>query len=88
MELGCPLDHNVIETEDEKDKKYSDLITELKKMRPGVPMRVAPIVIGNTGLVSDRANKHPDSLEIEVRLAALQKTAAMQTVRILNLHKN
>ena len=87
IEIGCPLDKNVISTEDRKTTNYGPLITELRKKRPGKSVRVVPIVIGVTGLVSQRAHENLDSLGLDLQLGMLQKIAAMQTIRILNQHK-
>ena len=50
-------------------------------------MRCVPIVVGNTGLVTTKAGPNLASLDLDLNLRALQKIAAMQTVRIVNLHK-
>ena len=87
IEIGCPLDKNVVTPEDEKTKKYGDLAEDLRRLRPGVEVKIVPIVIGNTGLVSKNAKEYLEKLEIETPLRALQKTAAMQTIRLMNMHK-
>ena len=87
IEIGSPLDKNVISTEDEKTTKYANLMSELRKKRSGIAVRIVPIVIGATGLVSQRAEEYLASLNLDLHLGALQKIAAMQTIRILNLHK-
>ena len=33
IEVGCPLDYNVTEVEDEKTKKYVELAGELRKLK-------------------------------------------------------
>ena len=87
IEIGCPLDKNVVSTEDEKTKKYGDLASELRRLKPEKTIKIIPIVIGNIGLVSVRAKEYLDSLELDLSLQALQKTAAIQTIRIINSHK-
>lgn len=88
IEIGCPLDRNVVETQDEKTKKYRDLETKIKQLRgEGTTTRTVPIVIGNTGMVTVDAERHLSELELDLSLETLQKTAAMQTVGMLNRHK-
>ena len=60
---------------------------DLRRLGPGVELKIVPIVIGNTGPVSTNAKEYIEKLEIEMPLSALQKTAVMQTIQLKNMHK-
>ena len=68
--------------------KNVDLAGELRKLTPGTPARVAPIVIGNTGLVRGDAKGNLEKLGLDINLRSLQKTDTIQTVKIPNMHKS
>ena len=86
IEVGCPLDRNVISTEEEKAKRYVPMKEELERMDPGTRVEIVTIVIGNTGLISKETVRNLDSLNIRLKAEALQKTAAIQTVKIVRNH--
>lgn len=59
IEIGCPCDKRVLETEHERRREYMPPLRELGKMymRRQVTVRVVPIVIGNTRVIRADVSK-------------------------------
>ena len=88
LEIGCPLDKNVTDTETEKATKYDALERDLRRQKTARgedgKIRTVPIAIGCTGLVTDKIKTYLNSLELDLKLVDLQKTAATHTIQILS----
>ena len=83
IEVGCPSDPRVSETQKEKEEKYIELQTELSKLRKKKVV-ILTIVVGNTGVVASRAARNVATLGTNIDLGWLQKIALTETAKIIS----
>ena len=81
IEIGCLLDKSVVEAEEVKGSKYTELSNQLHRVFQRTTTAV-PIVIGNTGVVSEKCKKGAEKISSGVELRQLQKIATRETVKI------
>ena len=82
MNFAVLADHWVKLKECEKKYKYLDLARELEKLR-NMKLTVIPIVVGAFGTVTKRLVQGLEVLEITGRVAIIQTTTLLRSVRIL-----
>lgn len=82
IEVSVPADSNVVESEQAKYSKYIPLMNQLVAVH-SKPTKIVPIVVGNTGLVSVNIQRYLQQIGISTPIQKLQKTAAMESVKIL-----
>lgn len=82
IEIGCSADHNVAETQEWRFTKYSPLADQLT-IAHTKPVRVVPIVVGHTGVITRDLARNIESLGIKGPIAKLQETVAVESVRII-----
>lgn len=58
-------------------KIYTDLQTEMRLTKKK-PVKITPIVIGNTGLIAKKCVEDIAELDIELDVVSLQKIAAVE----------
>ena len=75
-------DRNVIIKEAEKILKYKDLTTEIQRMW-NVKTKVTAVIIGATGTISKSFRKYVSNIPGNHEVKELQKTAILDTARIL-----
>lgn len=83
IEVACPLDKNVVVTEEEqKEPRYDDLS---RQMQQAFKKRVHPIsiVIGNTGIVTERCEENLRYIDCDIKMEWLQKIAANETAALV-----
>lgn len=84
IDIGCPLNHNLINTEVEKRNKYENLAIEIKHVWGMEQVKIVPIIITATGLVSTNLPNYLIQLGIQPNIIdALQKAVALQTCHIV-----
>ena len=83
MDIASPWDHRVHEKEGEKIEKYQNFKREIGKLWGIRQQEVVPVVVGALGLVRKRLDTWLDKLGIAIRTGLLQKTALLETARIL-----
>ena len=71
------------EKEGEKIEKYQNFKREIGKLWGIRQQEVVPVVVGALGLVRKRLDTWLDKLGIAIRTGLLQKTALLETARIL-----
>ena len=81
IEVGCPLDKNVVATEEVKSSKYGRLNNELYKQFGKTTVTV-PIVVGNTGVITEKFQAYVEQLEIGAQAHVIQKIATRVAVMI------
>ena len=75
-------DRNVIRKEAEKNLKYKDLTTEIRRMW-NLKARVIPVIIGATGTLSKSFRKYVSDIPGNHDVKKLQKTVILGTAHIL-----
>ncbi len=100
IEVSAPTDHNAALMKDRKRAKYANLFAGMTVQESGwvdfVPVvgmtvqesgwvEFVPVVVGATGVVSEGVVRSVERLGVELDLAWLQKIAALETARILNI---
>ena len=75
-------DRNVIQKEAEKILIYKDLTTEIQRMWK-VKTKVKPVIIGETGTISNSSRKYMSNIPGKHEVKELQKTAILGTAHIL-----
>jgi hypothetical protein len=72
----------VIKKEAEKILKYKDLTIEIQCMW-NVKTKVIPVIIGATGTISKSFRKYVSNIPENHKVKELQKTAILDTARVL-----
>lgn len=89
VDIGCPLTSNLQKTEIEKVNKYQNLAIELKHTWQLEEVKVVPIIISVTGIVSKSFSKHIEQLSLpKILLREIQKAAILQTCHIVRKFLN
>lgn len=84
IDIACPLTHNILKTEAEKISKYENLSMELKRCWALESVRIIPIVISATGVLSKRMPINLQTLELPLSiLPAIQKAVILQTCHMV-----
>ena len=83
IDVAVPGDSRVNEKEIEKIEKYQDLKRELIRIWKLKKVQVVPVVVGALGCISKKFEKWMETLEINVGVSTIQKTALLGTARIL-----
>ena len=85
FEVSCPADLNVLAKETEKGCKYQPLVSELRSLHPGMSIKVIPVVIGHTGLVTSQSNQFLNKIPgfRNSLFNHLQKATFIGTIHIL-----
>lgn len=80
VEVGIPLSHNLIRTEQEKAAKYKNLEFELKRLWHLKEIKTVPIIMSVEGLCTKQLRPNIESLGLPNGLAILiQKAVVLQT---------
>ena len=87
VDIASPRDHRVYEKEGEKTEKYQDLKREIGRLWGIRHVEVVPEVVGALGVVSKRLDALLEKPAITIRTGLLQKTALLDTARILRNSK-
>ena len=83
IEVGVPLDKNVIATEEEqKEQRYTDLKRYMARAFKK-PTRVTTVVIGHTGVITKRGVENIKSLDCDIQVHWLQKMVTNETANIV-----
>jgi hypothetical protein len=82
IDVAIPGDRNVIQIEAENIWKYKDLTIEIQRMW-NVKTRVIPVIIGETGTISNSFRKYVSTIPGNHEVRELQKTAILGTAHIL-----
>ena len=77
-----PMDHRVVDKENEKIDKYMDLATEIRRDHK-VTVEIIPIIIGAMGTVPKRLTKYLKDLEIPDIVGSMQMAVLICTGKIL-----
>lgn len=89
VDIGCPLTNNLQKTEREKVIKYQNLAIEIRHIWELNDVRIIPIIISATGVVTKHFVKHLDQLNIPKGLIkTIQKAAILQTCHIVRKFLN
>ena len=85
VDVVCPFDTRIKDTERTKIEKYTDLKYELLKVWKGEVTKVfiLPVIIGALGTMTNNVQKNLDLLNIGSKAGNLQKIALLGTARIL-----
>ena len=83
VDIAVPAGRRVEEKEQEKVEKYQDLKREIGRMWEIRKVQVVPVVIGALGSVSKGFDKWIGKLDIQCNFVDMQKTALLETARIL-----
>ena len=84
VNFPVPADHKIKLKESEKQDKYLDLASELKKLW-NMKATIIPIVIGVFGTVTKGLLKGLEDLEVGRRVETIQTRALSRTARILRI---
>ena len=82
VDIAVPGDTKVNTKGDEKIEKYRDLSRELGRLWR-VKCRVVPVVVGALGTIATRLSAHLKTLDINLSIETIQKSAILGTARIL-----
>ena len=82
VDFAVPFDSRVVEKEKEKIEKYQDLARELKKIW-NMKVKVVPIVLRSLGTIPPLLTKRLEGIGIRTRIVELQKTALLNSARIV-----
>ena len=85
VDVTIPGDERVNEREVEKIEKYKVLKDETARMWDMKEVIVIPVVVGALGAISTGFEKYITAIGIEMRVKHAQKTALLETARILGL---
>ena len=83
LDVAVPGDGRVKDKELEKIEKYQLLKEEVGRIWGMKKVKVIPVVIGALGAISDKFDKHTEEIGVQIRLQVIQKTALLDTARIL-----
>ena len=83
MDVGRSGDRNVIKREAEKVWKYSEALLIERQHMWNVEITVIPVIRGATGTISKSFRKYLSNLPGKHEIKELQKTAMLDTARIL-----
>ena len=83
MEVAIPGGTRVCGKKQEKIEKYSLLKDEIARSWQMKKAVVIPIVVGALGTITTKFEKHIESIEIEIRIEHVQKSALLGTARII-----
>ena len=75
IEVGVPSDYSVLRTDRQKNMKYTELATEIKKMWHCNDAEIIPVVLGATGLIKKSLQLNLNRLPTKVTVAELQREA-------------
>ena len=82
IDVAILWDRNVMKKEDENILKYKDLTTEIQRMW-NVKTNVMPVIIGETGTISQSFRKYLSNIRGKHEIKELQKTAILGRAHIL-----
>ena len=85
VDIAVPGDTRIKTREQDKILKYQDLKREIKKLWNLKPVKVVPIVVGALGAVTPNLRKHLDSVDCNLSISNIQKTAVLGSARILRM---
>ena len=87
VDIAVPGDEGIKTREQDKILKYQDLKREIKKLWNLKSVKVVPIVVGALGAVTPIPNlrKHLDSVDCNLSISNIQKTALLGSARILRM---
>ena len=83
IDVTIPGDTRVCDKEREKIEKYSLLKDEIARLWQMKKVIVIPIVVGALGTITTKFEKYIESLETEIRIKHVQKSALLGTARII-----
>ena len=83
LNVVIPGDTRVCDKERENIEKYSLLKDEISRLWQMKKVVVIPIVVGALGTITAKFEKYIESLEIEIRIEHVQKSALFGTARII-----
>ena len=83
IDIAIPADVRVEEKEKEKVRKYNDLKKEIRRLWKLRNMEIIPALIGALRSVSAEFDKWIGKLGITYNVGVTQKSALLETVRIL-----
>ena len=83
IDVAIPGDTRVCDKEQEKIEKYSLLKDEIARLWQMKKVVVIPIVVGALGTIRIKFEKYIESVEIEIRIEYVQKSALLRTARII-----
>ena len=82
VDVSIPMDHRVVDKENEKIEKYLDLATEVKRDHH-VKVEIIPIVIGALGTIPKRLSKYLVDLGVRDIVGGAQISVLICTGKIL-----
>ena len=85
VDIAVPGDTRIKTREQDKILKYQDLKREIKKLWNLKSVMVVPIVVGALGAVTPNLRKHLDSVDCNLSISNIQKTALLGSARILRM---
>ena len=85
VDIAVPGDTRIKTREEDKILKYQDLKREIKKLWHLKSVKVVPIVVGALGAVTPNLRKHLDSVDCNLSISNIQKTALLGSARILRM---
>ena len=85
VDIAVPGDTRIKTREQDKILKYQDLKREIKKLWNLKSVKVVPIVVGALGAVTPNLRKHLDSVDCNLSISNIQKTALLGSARILRM---
>ena len=89
IDISCPLSTNLQKTEAEKIRKYQNLCIDMKLTWQLSEVRVVPVVISVTGVVTEKLKTSLEKLNLpQTLIKHLQRTTIMQTCHIVRKFLN
>ena len=83
IDIAIRVNVRVEEKEKEKVRKYNDLKKEIRRLWKLRNVEIIPVLIGALGSVSAEFDKWIGKLGITCNVGVMQKSALLETVRIL-----
>ena len=83
VDVVMPGDISVCDKEREKIEKYSLLKDEIARLWQMKKVILIPIVVGALGTITAKFEKYIESLEIEIRIEHVPKSALLGTARTI-----
>ena len=77
------MSSRVLEKEDEKVERYTDMTIEIKTLWKMKSVKITPVVIGALGTVSNNLDKHLKQISSTITMEMIQKSVLFKTPRIL-----
>jgi len=83
VDIAVPGDTRIKAREEDKILKYQDLKREIKRVWKLKTVKVVPIVVGALGAVTPNFRKHLDSVDCNLSISNIQKSALLGSAHIL-----